>query len=269
MSVKGLEQQLMQFDAATIERMVQDVLRQLQPSSSTPATPVTPAKLLSVPTQQTINFPTPTAADVVPQKMGQPASPSQVVLSDRVITADLLKEKAKPASQIVIGVKSLITPAAQDFLKLNRITWERGTSSPTALTAKSISWRILGSSVSEAAKKAVTAICQQRPQVKFELVGTATEAAKSAVAAISRGEVPGVIILTSAANVVACKVNRNQSIRAAIVSDLKSWNAAETTLYPNVACIDAADRSYMELQNILNRIVSKPPSEAPAGWDEI
>lgn len=258
----------MQFDAATIERMVQDVLNQLQPASSKSAIPDSPAKLLSVPTQSLANITTPAAAGVAPIQVKQPASPPRVVLQDRVITADLLRENAKPASQIVIGVKSLITPAAQDFLKLNRITWERGTSSPTAPTAAPVNWRILGSSVSEAAKKAVAAVCQQRPQIKFELVGTATEAAKSAVAAISRGEVPGVIILASATNVVACKVNRNQAIRAAIISDLKSWNAAETTLYPNIACIDPADRSYMELQNILNRITSKPPADAPAGWDE-
>jgi hypothetical protein len=256
----------MQFDAATIERMVQDVLRQLQPSPGTSVTPIAPAKLLSVPTQQTA---APTVAVGEPAKVEQPASPPQVVVSDRVITADLLREKARPGTQIVIGVKSLITPAAHDYLKLNRITWERGTSNPTATTATSISWKILGSSVSESARKAVTAVCQQRPQIKFELVGTATEAAKSAVAAISRGEVPGVIILTSAVNVVACKVNRNQSIRAAIVSDLKSWNAAETNMSPNVVCIDPADRSFMELQNILNRIVSKAPPEAPAGWDDL
>src|SRR4051812_13528324 len=104
----------MQFDAAAIERMVQDVLKQLQPSASTSATPVTAAKLLSVPTQKITSIATPTAAVAVPAKAEQPTSPPRVVLSDRVITADLLKEKAKPGTQIVIGVKSLITPAAQD-----------------------------------------------------------------------------------------------------------------------------------------------------------
>ncbi|MDB5388619.1 MAG: hypothetical protein JWM11_4265 [Planctomycetaceae bacterium] len=247
----------MQFDAATIERMVRDVLRQIQPASSSPplSSPASPNStlLLSVPDKQV----------EVTRRTEQPIVTPRIVLADRIITADLLKEKAKPASQLIIGPKSIITPAAQDFLRLNRINWERGPTTPAADSIPSVGWRILISSANEPIKKAIAALCQQRTQIKHELVGTATEAATAVVTAMSRGEVPGMIVVTAAAHAVACRVNRQASIRAAAVSDLKSWNAAETSLHPNVVCVDPSERSFMELQNLLNRIVSQAPGADP------
>jgi hypothetical protein len=250
----------MQFDAATIERMVRDVLKQIQPSSAAGSTSQGTSTLLAVPQ-------TKTAVAAAPETQ---VVPVRVILGDRIITADLLKEKIRPASQLVIGAKSIITPAAHDFLKLNRITWERGTTNPAASSASAaapvVGWRIVVSSVNESVRKAVAAIAQQRPQVKQDLVGTAQEAATSVLSAMSRAEVPGIVVVTSNAHAVACRVNRNSLVRAAVVSDLKSWSAVETSMYPNVVCIDPAERSFMELQNVLNRIVSKPVAEPPADW---
>src|SRR4051812_7512876 len=102
----------MQFDAVTIERMVQDVLKQLQPPAKIDSQASGATKLLSVPATKS----------AVSEEIRKVVVPPSLVLADRIITADLLKEKTSPASQIVIGPKSIITPAAQDFLRLNHIT---------------------------------------------------------------------------------------------------------------------------------------------------
>lgn len=253
----------MQFDAATIEQMVQDVLKQLQPVSAPASPPILPA--VSVMTTES----KPTVPPGAEARADTPNARPQVNLTDRIITADLLKEKISPASQVLIGSKSIITPAAQDFLRLNRITWQRSGTATSSAGLPTPTWQILINSVNESVKKAVAGTWQQRAHVKQELVGTATEAATAVLTAISRAEIKGIIVVTTAAHAVACRVNRHQAVRAAVVTDLRSWSTAETTLQPNVACVDPTERSFMELQNILNRIVSKPAAGPPAGWEEI
>lgn len=247
----------MNVDAATIERMVREVLSQTQAyapvRASTAAASQTPDKLLIVPIIGTPaqEKPTPTSA---------------VLIRDRIVTADLLQEQAKPGSKIVIAKKAILTPSAQDYLRNSRITFER-TDAPAAdgspTTAR---WKILVSAVAEHAVRAVEVVCQQRGNVKRELVGSASESVNSAVSAISRADVTGVIVVTTSPEGVACKANRQATVRAAVVTDLASWSRVQTQLRPNVVCINPQSRSFMELQNLLNKVVAGPTPEAPSDW---
>lgn len=245
----------MNVDAATIERMVREVLSQAQPRTAVRDNAVTtaPEKLLTVP-----------AVSTTPAESKQ--TPPATVIPDRIITADLLAESVKPGAKIVIAKRAIITPAANDYLRNNRITFERQETTQSGSSQESVRWKILVSGVAEHTVRAVDTVCQQRHHVTRDIIGTATEAANLAISAICRAEVTGVIVVTGSPEVSACRANRNTSIRAAVVSDLQSWLRIQSQLRPNVVCISPQGRSFMELQNVLNKVVTGSAPEAPSDW---
>lgn len=249
----------MSFDAVTIERMVREVLNQLQPPAGVRDVPAPIQKtLLTIPA-------TPVAAlKVAPT----PVSPTvqAVVLRERVVTADLLKENAQPGWKVVIAKHAILTPAAQDYLKNYRIAFERSDTTAAGTSVATAHWKVLLSSVSDHAVRAVDAVCRQRNQVQKELVGGGFEAAGVAVSAINRADVAGVIVLTTTPDLVACRANRSSSIRAAVVTDITAWPKVEIQLRPNVVCLSPHGRGFMEIQNIVTKVVTGLVPEVPLDW---
>lgn len=249
----------MNFDAVTIERMVREVLDQVQrPDHVRPQSASSTSTLLKVPRPAT-NAPPLAVAPV-------PAPTAAVVIRERIVTADVLKEQAKPGSKVVIAKQAILTPAAQDYVRTFRVALERSDTSPAGNSVATVQWKILLSSVAEHTARAIDVVCQQRSNVQREVSGTALEAASAAVSAITRAEVAGVIVVTAAPQLVACRANRNIAIRAAIVTDLASWQQVQPQLRPNVVCISPQGRSFMELQNVISRVLTSPAPEIPADW---
>ena len=243
----------MNFDAVTIERMVREVLEQVQRPDNVRTTPVSNTNtLLKVPA-------TPPAAPVS-------AAATAVVIRERIVTADVLKEQTKPGSKVVIAKKAILTPAAQDYVRNFKIALERSDTSPTGNSVAAVRWKIILSSVAEHTVRAIDAVCQQQNSVQRELSGSAPEAITAAVSTINRAEVAGVIVVTAAPQVVACRANRSPAIRAAVVSDLASWQQVQPQLRPNVVCISPQGRGFMEMQNVINKVVTSPAPEVPADW---
>ena len=249
----------MNFDAVTIDRMVREVLNQIQhPASVRDVPPPTQRTLLTVPA-------TPVAATRITTTPVVPMVQA-VVLSERVVTADLLKESAQPGWKVVIAKHAILTPAAQDYLRNYRIAFERSDTSPSGNRVANVRWKVLLSSVSEHAVRAVDAVCRQWNQVQKELTGNAVEAAGVAVSAISRADMAGMIVLTTAPELVACRANRSSTIRAAVVTDVTAWPKLESQLRPNVVCLSPHGRGFMEIQNIVTKVVSGLVPEPPSDW---
>ncbi len=249
----------MSFDAVTIERMVREVLNQIQPPASVREVPAPIQKtLLTIPA-------TPVAATKVATA---PVAPTvqAVVLRERVVTADLLKENAQPGWKVVIAKHAILTPAAQDYLKNYRIAFERSDTSAAGTSVSTVRWKVLMSSVSDHAVRAVDAVCRQRNQVQKELVGNAAEAAGLAVSAINRADVAGVIVLTTTPELMACRANRSSFIRAAVVTDLTAWPKVEIQMRPNVVCLSPHGRGFMEIQNMVTKVVTGLVPEVPDSW---
>lgn len=247
----------MNFDAVTIERMVREVLSQTQAPASVRNSTASIAKaqetLLSVPT---VGTPKPEVS----------ATPIAVVIQDRIVTADLIKEQAKPGEKIVITKQAILTPAAQDYLRNYRIAFERRDTVSAGASQANVRWKVLVGGVADHTLRAIETVCQQRSQVQRELVGSANEAVSAAISSICRAEVGGVIVVTNKPDVVACLANRQHAIRAAVIGDLASWLRLQPQLKPNVVCISPQGRSFMELQNILNKVVTGPAPEVQADW---
>lgn len=265
----------MNFDAVTIERMVREVLSQTQGSANVRNHSVA----ATVEKQQAPLLTIPTVAGPKPEVVAAPAAvaiaapaavvnaePTAVVIAERIVTADLIKERVKPGEKFVITKQAILTPSAQDYLRNYRITVERREASAAGGNLTSVRWKVLVSGVADHTVRAVDAVCQQRNHVHAEVAGNVTESVNAAISAICRAEVAGVVVITSQPDVVACRANRQSTIRAAVINDLAGWTRVQPQLKPNVVCLSPNGRSFMELQNLVNKVVTGPAPEVPTDW---
>jgi hypothetical protein len=95
---------------------------------------------------------------------------------------------------------------------------------------------------------------QSLSEWKTELLGTPQEAAEQAVRAICTGEANGVLALCRAAPIVACLANRNAKVRSAVLHSAKDLPELVAQLDPNVLVIDPAQKSFMELRNVVRAV---------------
>lgn len=317
----------MKLDAATIERMVREVLNTVQnnvpprPALSEPASEATkkPSNEMVVPLHGTgcvhgtgrakIDSPISSAKPAsgspsvniltaagrnehfdsepaLPVPESSPAkalangpnspdtSPPRIApvwIKETVVTAEVLRLRRQGQSPFVVGQKAIVTPSAMDFLRSEKLNWERGTSESTATSDSAVgggSWKFFLSFAGSNGLQAVQAVRQNHPRVRFDVVGGMREAIPMAATALSRAEVPGIVILTNEPEIVVCRANRQAAIRAAVVRDLADWNKIRPYLRPNLVCIDPATRMFMELRTLLTKIVTDPLPEIPEGWVE-
>ena len=98
---------------------------------------------------------------------------------------------------------------------------------------------------------------------KIELVGQPLEAAALATNLVSTAACDGVVIFTEQAELIACKANRNERVRAAVIQNNKQWEQVMRTLSANVVCINPIGRTFMELRNLLRDCAGTKP-QVPA-----
>ena len=104
------------LDSAAIDRIVQNVLKQISPSPA-----AAPAKAIAAAAPQAVAGAKTAAPKPAPAIVPAQASTSVAIL-DRVITGDLLAEKVKGQKvPLVIGAKSLLTPTAHDYIRIHRL----------------------------------------------------------------------------------------------------------------------------------------------------
>lgn len=235
------------MNAGLIDEIVNSVLAQLRP-----APPVPPA---------------PAAQPVPVVPAAQVAMAADV--SDPVITADLLAKQPAGVREIRIGEKSILTPAAIDWLKAKRIVWTRGRprASATVVNPVSARWCLIQQSVTPVVSGVKDWLLKQSAGWRAELSGTVGEAVEQAVGLVTKAEVQGAVIITEVPDVAACRANRNEAVRAAAVAGRTAWTAIRSPLSPNVVCVRPSGLAFMELRNLLKDIGESTPS-VPANWDK-
>ncbi len=243
-------------DQALIEQIVSNVLAQLQPASVRPVveSPKSTTKM------ETVGKPA-----VEPQAIVKPAA---IELTASIITADLLEETARVGQPLRIGRHSILTPSARDWLHTKRVDWSRidklasGGSASTMGVAR---WQLIVQTVTPTVKALHDGLKRQPDGWKIELVGQAAEAATLAIGSISKAEHDGVAVLSEYAEIIACRANRNERVRAAVISDRKQLELTMRHLGVNVVCINPNGRTFIEMRNLLRDCAAKRPM-VPAGW---
>ena len=188
-----------------------------------------------------------------PQPSTLNVPPSSISLTEKVITGDLLAEKAAGATQIVIPDKAILTPTAHDFLKVTKAQLIRASAAePKSGAVKSdsamSSWKLITVTSTPAVARLSSELGAGWSR---EILGCPDDAASLAISAICRGESGGVVILSKQHFRAACRANRNDKVRAVPVTCPAEVKAAREQLRLNVIAIDPTGRSYFELKNTI------------------
>ena len=90
------------------------------------------------------------------------------------------------------------------------------------------------------------------------MVACPDDAAKLAIAELSRGGASQAVILAEQTFRAACLANRNDKVKAAAIESAVDIKSARQQIRVNTWCLDPGDKSWFELRNVFRAIEAKP-----------
>ena len=245
------------MDQALIDQIVSNVLAQLQPA---PVRPVVEAPVAEAPLFS--KLPAATVAAPKPQ-------PIAIELTAPVITAELLAATVRAGQPLKIARRSVLTPSARDWLNTRKISWTQfektsGVSEPR--TTSGARWQLIVQTVTPNVRALQESMKRQPEGWAMDLVGQPLEAAAQAVRAIGTAEYDGIAVISEYAEIIACRGNRNDRVRAAVITDRNQLELTSKHLGVNLVCINPKGKTFIELRNLL-RDCGKTRPTAPTGWN--
>jgi len=203
-----------------------------------------------------------------PPKTNVPHVPKELVLTEKVITAELLEKRWSGAPRLRIGSASVVTPSARDFLRQHNLECVRASAGDRA-TSELVKWKALVVSSTKTLEEAL-ADAARRADAHWTraLADGDDDAVERGVSALCRGEAGGVMIFTTRGASVACRANRNPRVRAAAIAQAGCIRAAREDLGANLYAVNPAGRSLVQLRNILREAANGPAPLPPQHWNE-
>lgn len=283
------------MNQALIDEIVSGVLAQLHPAPSRPLSPrapqppvaappvsqVTSRPAVAVSTAATASPSMPSAAfssaaaplaaspviasPVVLTPNAAATKPTFIELTVPIITADVLEQSVRAGQSVRIGRTSILTPSARDWLNSKRTPWSRqdkGAASGNG--GAKIKWQVILQTMTPTVRSLQEGLRRMTDGWKIEVVGQPLEAAALATSLVSTAECDGVVIFTEQAELIVCKANRNERVRAAVMQNAKQWEQVMRTLSANVVCISPIGKTFIELRNLLKDCAATRP-RSPAG----
>lgn len=250
------------MDQALIDQIVSNVLAQLQPAPVRPVVEAPAAKAPVVETPLFSKLPAATVATPKPQ-------PVAIELTAPVITAELLAATVRAGQPLKIARRSVLTPSARDWLNSRKISWTQfektsGVSEPR--TTSGARWQLIIQTVTSNVRALQDSMKRQPEGWSMDLVGQPLEAAAQAVRAIATAEYDGIAVISEYAEIIACRGNRNDRVRAAVVTDRNQLELISKHLGVNLVCINPKGKTFIEMRNLL-RDCGKTRPAVPTGWN--
>lgn len=176
-------------------------------------------------------------------------------LTEAVITADVLAEKAANQKSVIVGERAIVTPSARDWLRHNKVELIHETTAAAASAEVKSDKLVITHSASQTIDRVLEdAVRQTSGGWNRKSADSTDEAAKKAIGELRRESSRVIVVLTSEPEVVACLANRNEKVKAAVVADVAGVARVKSGLDGNVFVVDPAGRSFFELRNILRRV---------------
>ncbi|MDA1013012.1 MAG: hypothetical protein O3A00_01000 [Planctomycetota bacterium] len=187
------------------------------------------------------------------------ATTGALVIDDKVVTGDLLEARLHGRQRVAFANGSILTPSAKDVLRRCGTEWNRidlRKTSETGLAWKAIVLRSV---------PALDAAIDDVSGWSRELTGSEREAVDSGISSICRADATGVCLFSASPERTACRCNRNERVRAAVVADIGGVRRIQSDLGANVYCVNPEGRSYFQLRNMLRAVSSVSP-QASKEW---
>ncbi len=217
-----------------IDQIVQNVMREMQTR-----VPMTAAHAPVV---------SRTTTDVIP------AATSALQIAAKVISEDTLIAAQAAGRTISLQPGAIVTPSGRDFIRKNNV---RLTSLVGGKNSAASGTFIVVGSNAGAIPAATTA--------GWATTAAATEvaAASAALEYMSKGHVT---CFGGEPSIVACLLNRNQSVRAAVITKATNLLTLTTVMSPQVLCMDSSGWSFGDILKLLRSLSA---ANQPKGWREI
>lgn len=179
---------------------------------------------------------------------------SSIEVHGRIITEDILVAAKAEGQSIRIASGAVITPTARDYISQNSIEVSNSKfAEPAAL--KGVAILSASSTTLHAALRSAEWPVVTSPS-DFE---AATEVATTENTMMLCG--------VQQPSLAACLLNRSQRFRAAVVHPSDNFTTLQTTMAPNVICLNPAGWSIAGLMSLLKEL--SVGSKQPTLWKEI
>lgn len=216
-----------------IERIVRDVMRQMQPAVAS------------------MNAVVSESAQTAPLK-----------IDSRVISEVVLKDAEAAGRRVELTPGAIITPSGRDFIRQYgvQVASRTGTDQTASQVGAASGGRYvisIGSHRSVDAAAAAAGWSGIAATTEHEAAATALQKSRQGLVACCGGE----------PSVVACLLNRHAEIRAAVVSRTTNLTTIRSLMNPQVVCIDPTEWTVGELMRLLRGLSLKQGS--PKHWQEL
>mgnify|MGYP003381911466 CR=1 FL=1 len=226
----------MTISAEFIDQIVQNVMREMQ-----------------------TRVPMPDAAAPLvtnqPTTAKQPTTLETLQIGSRVISENVLITANAAGRAISLAPGAVITPSGRDYIRKNGVRMTSDVGGKTSSIASGTFIVIGDSSTSTAASAAGWNTV--KATTEFEAATLAAEKLSKGLVTSFGGE----------PSVVACLLNRNPAVRAAVVTRTTNLITLSTVMNPQIVCLDSTGWSFAELLRLLRGLTLS--SMVPKHWKEL
>jgi hypothetical protein len=185
----------------------------------------------------------------------QTATLETLQIGSRVVSENVLIIANAAGRAISLAAGAVITPSGRDYIRKNgvRLASEVGGKTDTSISGTfiAIGDSTTSSAASAAGWKTLTA------KTEFDAAALASEKLTSGMVTSFGGE----------PSIVACLLNRNPAVRAAVVTRTTNLATLISAMNPQVVCLDSMGWSFAELLRLLRGLTMS--AAIPKQWEEL
>jgi hypothetical protein len=179
-------------------------------------------------------------------------------ISSRVVSENILLEAQASGRTISIEPGAIITPSGRDYIRRNNIR----VSSQIGGKRAEATWGTLITVGPNPVVQSAAATAGWRTL-------TASAEPKAALLASENLTKGMVVCCGGEPSVVACLLNRNHTVRAAVVTRATNLVTLSSVMNPQVVCLESAAWSFGDVLKLLRGFSATGSETVPTGWREL
>ncbi|MFN9717546.1 MAG: hypothetical protein ACK58L_02565 [Planctomycetota bacterium] len=227
----------MTFDAAYIDQIVQNVMREMKSRVDAASSASAPVSGLQAHANAA----------------SEAAKP--VMITSKVISEGVLLAAKAAGNTITLQSGAIITPSGKEYIRKNGVQVS-GSTFPHAAKVTTGVFLVVGSHT----------VCQSAAAAAGWTVSAVScehDAARAALAALTSGIT---VTFGGEPSIVACLLNRNPDVRAAVITKATNLNTLTSVMSPQAVCLDSSGWSFGDILRLLRSLSA---ASRPHGWKEV
>jgi len=249
----------MALSADRVEEIVRQVLRELQSGQNArPAAASAPAVTASRPDSAVQSGPAPAAAAA-----SSVAGDGVLRITERAVTEAVLEAAGAAGRTVSLVRGAVLTPSGRDYVRRHQVRLASSVATlPTAAAATTPAATpgvLIVCGRETTARSAATALNWTILEAKDEFA-----AARAALEVMPRRRV---VCAGCEPAIAACVLNRNGTLRAAVLEHATGMERILERMQPHAVCLQSSGWSLLQLTRLLEKL--QQPVRQPAGWVEV